>query len=394
MGLYLRKSFRAGPVRLNLSKSGLGVSMGVTGARVGVGPRGAYVHAGRGGLYYRQQLSSRDRTTRAAGGGGGLGTALLILIGLVLVVSAIGWLSDHPLVFEGGIAVVAVGFTGNWLLKLRRKRALSRYKGLLDAAFVAANSPPEESALGPLEVAQRALPKGKSYKQRIEKIEADVYQAVLDKVLDDGAVSGTEAAVITAAEKTLRLSSEMRARTKKEVFAAAYLAAIEDRRITDIELEDLNSVVAGLRIPPAEIAHELATVREIVEAQKLSLPLTPVPADELSVRIPRTEIPYFQGHGTVLSRRKSKQSSSGYEYVPARDGTLVLTDKRIMVIGEGTTNIRYADVADIEVHLDEGLLEITKSTSSQPVFLKLERPVYAAKIIDLQAGVHTKGGTQ
>lgn len=57
MGWYLRKSFRLGPLRLNLSKSGLGVSAGVTGFRVGTGPRGSYVHAGRGGIYFRQRLS-------------------------------------------------------------------------------------------------------------------------------------------------------------------------------------------------------------------------------------------------------------------------------------------------------------------------------------------------
>ena len=32
MGLYIRKAFRAGPVRFNLSRSGLGISGGVRGA--------------------------------------------------------------------------------------------------------------------------------------------------------------------------------------------------------------------------------------------------------------------------------------------------------------------------------------------------------------------------
>jgi len=62
MGFYIRKAFSAGPIRLNLSKSGLGVSFGVKGARIGKGPRGSYVHAGRYGLYYRQSLSSRKKT--------------------------------------------------------------------------------------------------------------------------------------------------------------------------------------------------------------------------------------------------------------------------------------------------------------------------------------------
>lgn len=59
MGLYLRKSVNLGLLRLNFSKSGLGVSGGVTGFRIGIKPNGTtYVHAGRNGLYYRENLNS------------------------------------------------------------------------------------------------------------------------------------------------------------------------------------------------------------------------------------------------------------------------------------------------------------------------------------------------
>jgi hypothetical protein len=57
MGFYIRRGKNLGPFRLNLSKSGLGISFGVKGARIGLNSQGkAYVHAGRGGLYYRKQL--------------------------------------------------------------------------------------------------------------------------------------------------------------------------------------------------------------------------------------------------------------------------------------------------------------------------------------------------
>ena len=56
MSFYLRKSIGVGPLRFNLSKSGIGVSVGVKGFRVGAGPRGNYVHVGRGGVYYRKTL--------------------------------------------------------------------------------------------------------------------------------------------------------------------------------------------------------------------------------------------------------------------------------------------------------------------------------------------------
>lgn len=58
MAIYLRKSIRVGPLRFNLSKSGVGVSAGIKGFRVGTGPRGNYVHMGRGGIYYRATIPS------------------------------------------------------------------------------------------------------------------------------------------------------------------------------------------------------------------------------------------------------------------------------------------------------------------------------------------------
>ena len=40
MGFYLRKGVKVGPLRFNLSKSGIGVSAGIKGLRFGSGPRG------------------------------------------------------------------------------------------------------------------------------------------------------------------------------------------------------------------------------------------------------------------------------------------------------------------------------------------------------------------
>jgi hypothetical protein len=61
MGLFFRKSIKFGPFRLNLSKSGVGVSAGVKGARISKGPRGTYINVGRGGIYYRQKLNAPHR---------------------------------------------------------------------------------------------------------------------------------------------------------------------------------------------------------------------------------------------------------------------------------------------------------------------------------------------
>lgn len=62
MGFYIRKALKVGPFRFNLSRSGIGISAGVTGFRLGTGPRGNYIHMGRGGLYFRQSLNSGGAT--------------------------------------------------------------------------------------------------------------------------------------------------------------------------------------------------------------------------------------------------------------------------------------------------------------------------------------------
>jgi len=64
MGFSFRKSIKLGLVRVNLSKSGLGVSTGVKGARVSVGPRGTQMSVGAGGVYYRTKLAASKKATR------------------------------------------------------------------------------------------------------------------------------------------------------------------------------------------------------------------------------------------------------------------------------------------------------------------------------------------
>ena len=63
MGFSFRRSANFGPLRLNFSKSGVGASVGVRGARVTLSPRGkTYITVGAGGFSYRQNLSSGARS--------------------------------------------------------------------------------------------------------------------------------------------------------------------------------------------------------------------------------------------------------------------------------------------------------------------------------------------
>jgi hypothetical protein len=65
MGFYFRKSVKLGPFRLNFSKSGVGMSLGVKGMRIGKGPQGNYIHmTGPMGIQYRQSLNGGKKQSR------------------------------------------------------------------------------------------------------------------------------------------------------------------------------------------------------------------------------------------------------------------------------------------------------------------------------------------
>jgi hypothetical protein len=74
MGIKFRKSLKAGPIRVNISKSGVGASVGVKGARVGIDAKGnSYAAGGKGGVYFRENLGSKggENTQANTKGGGG-----------------------------------------------------------------------------------------------------------------------------------------------------------------------------------------------------------------------------------------------------------------------------------------------------------------------------------
>src|SRR3954453_11913450 len=60
MGYFFRKSSSFGLFRFNFSKSGMGASIGVKGARLTMSSRGTtYITVGSHGFYYRETLSNR-----------------------------------------------------------------------------------------------------------------------------------------------------------------------------------------------------------------------------------------------------------------------------------------------------------------------------------------------
>ena len=396
MGLYLRKGFRLGPIRLNLSKSGLGVSGGIKGAKIGIGPRGTYFNGGSDGLYYRKHLGSGKKagSPSSASQGDGFATVLLAVLIIGLSVCLFRWFVANPMYFVIGIAVIFAVFVVYFIAATRRENAIIAYKELLDDAFLSADSLPSASIIRSIKRQQKRLPTSSYCKKEIEQMESEFFRAVLTKVLDDGFISSEETAVIESVEQTLLIGANSLLCLKKEIFYAAYSDAIQDRHITPEERDKIENLILGLAIPEEEIKRELDIVREFVEMQKLHLPFESILPKLLAAPVQKSEQAFYQCPVQVLSRRKSKDSPTGYEYTVRRDGTMILTNKRIFVVGKGTTNIRYSEIEDVEIDVDENIIEILRSDSKISAFLRTDTPIYTGRAIDLLVKAGTERETR
>lgn len=60
MGFGFKKSKNIGGLKLNFSKSGVGISAGVKGFRISAGPKGVNLNAGKNGVYLRKKLNKKS----------------------------------------------------------------------------------------------------------------------------------------------------------------------------------------------------------------------------------------------------------------------------------------------------------------------------------------------
>lgn len=378
MGFYIRKSFRAGPVRLNLSKSGLGVSAGVKGLRVGSGPRGSYVHAGRGGLYYRKNLGNKTKYSSTSHNSSGLLGIIGGIIALVILVYVVQWFVENPAIFIFLVTVAALITGFLFYKKLSIKQAIEEYKQTLDEVFVLESQKYDKEKLKAIK--EKLI--NNDLKDQSEKIEENIYNALIDKIIDDNEITPAEKEAIYNLESIVSISDLFKKETKLEIFKSYYLNAIEDRLITTSEIDTLNNIVEGLGIDKLDIKGEMQTVREIISMQELKHPLPQLAT--VPIKIQKSEIALYSSMGKILSRKRApKNSSSEYEYTVRRDGNLVVTNKRVLVVKEGTTAIKIADILDIDVDIDNKFMIISKGTSATPTIIQTEEALLCGKIINI-----------
>jgi hypothetical protein len=178
---------------------------------------------------------------------------------------------------------------------------------------------------------------------------------------------------------------------KLETFRQVYLEAVADRELTEEEERELAHVRGGLEIPEGEIREELETVERLRTIRRIRG--GELPAVEPGVPLPEGERCHFAGparllkHKVLESFQRDRVRYRVRGFVIEREGTLLLTNRRLLLLHEGSTSIPLRKVLDLEVDCDRNLLTITKDGAKNPLFLTTPEALRAGAVLAALAGL-------
>ena len=431
MGFYLRKSFRAGPVRFNLSKSGVGASFGVTGARLGVSSRGrAYVHGGRGGLYYRKSLGTggggraggghadgghaadeptdagRARAARPAAPGpveltedtgvtyGALRQQEQAPEAVAAPVRSApptyGWLalgavaaglllpSPFPAVVA---AMVFAGLVALGARRGRRRAAGDAYGRRLDAR-AAGDDPITDDERSTIDAARRdpaLTPADARY------FEERAYLALLEEAAANGASDPRALARLAEVDGLVGLDPAFRHRARLDAYTRAHVEAVSDHDLTEREEQALDRVRAAFELTDEELADELSLLDRLRELRAIRD--GELPEVDAGVRLSSREVCHLESEGRLLKRRLLRSFSRDGQrykvrgYVIDKEGTLLVTSRRVALVHQGATSFPIGKILDVEVDQDRQLLVLTRDGVATPTCLTTPDALRAGAIV-------------
>ena len=129
----------------------------------------------------------------------------------------------------------------------------------------------------------------------------------------------------------------------------------------------------ALRVPPGDVAFELDVLARLSEMRRIRD--RELPVVEPTVPLPRGETCHLDGPGRLLKEKNLRTfQRDGVRYrvrgfTIDKEGKLLITNRRVLLVHAGTTAIPMDWILDVEVDTDHNVIRITKDGASTPVVL-------------------------
>lgn len=433
MAFYLRKAFKVGPLRLNLSKSGLGLSAGITGARIGLSPKGAYVHGGRHGIYYRKYLKkgkgnptgSRPVTksssipaptayipneTEVLKHWQRTGTQYRLIDTEVTFSNSLQTLNiaytppdnflPDPVSYKGPTKLVLVLATLAFFVTLYFSTvgmavpffligcAAFTYRMMNDRAYAQA-----EKALTDITIRTEQIQgfpdSAMAMINRLPKKWKSWVSIKLQIVLSELAMRHEEIdmnALFHSLDSRLEVNSETVSQIRGSIFSMILDEMLSDHQLDNKENQSIQRILKSVNLDQNSFERETARLNHYQTLTDISnQSLSPISVD---IPLVQGEVAYFEATPVRLltervqnryQRNKIQYVDMGYEI--ELEGRLVLTDRRILLIDNGSKEFRINQILDITTDPEGGVIELTLSGRQTPVILtSINLMVLAAKI--------------
>lgn len=359
---------KAGPFRVNFSKSGVGFSTGVKGLRVGVNAKGkAYVGGRVAGFQYRQNLSnsnskqtvisnseidsefydsqSKKQTTIIESLLGISG-----FIGIVLFSILWGWPG-----FAFSIALLIGSF---YISGSRNAAILFLEKHISD--------PLDDIKLNALKERIQKL-------NKLSKYPDEVLQKYLIKHVKnsfaDRNFSAEEKELLLEFKRTL--SPEGFEESIKSSFAQILLEAVEDEDFSEEEKNFLNEFIELVQLQNSiketldELINYFSQIEELRNAESIENISPSVPVGD------GNEIFYYETKATI---QKSKNVSE--------DGTILISDKNLHIYTGGHTKVKISELMEMSCdRIALGSLFITVRNRKTPLQIKCDDTFIALEFL-------------
>lgn len=366
MGIGFRKSMKIGGMRVNFSKSGIGVSTGMKGLRVGVNSKGkSYVSAGTHGIYYRKTFSSSAETRKACSYNSyesSTSNSGCLLWGIGFFCSIIGIV--YPILFAVPGIMLIFYLLDKIKLSVMKKRILE-FTNKINTAI-------DENNFELLEKVIDDMQQKITEPVYILPIYENTYCHLLKKALEDNVISDIEKKVIELYKA--KISSSKFDIINSSIIDEIVSEIIKDGEVTDQENEYLNKVITVLQvnnIKQQEINSIILETKKIDALRKNGLKVI-----DLHNEIIKGKECYYTGKIEMLKIRQSK-GEQYYESDSTAD--IYISRDLIDIVGDGHKKIKIKNIINVE--LKNSIIEIIVLNRQKAICLKSSEPSLIIAII-------------
>lgn len=401
MGFYVRKGLNFGPLRLNFSKSGIGLSAGVTGARIGVNSQGrAYVHGGRHGLYYRKNLGSIGSNSSTVTRMNvaklpdmeifqdtghtfpitKIQTSPILLPPLPRKPNLFSWvafffsmlwaISDFSIFSMTAVVIAAITV----LLWYRRNQQyqffLKAFDSLKDCTPIQQEKHLWENETASLNTTTKQI------------LASHVAFCWLENQLEQGHLKNFSSHL-----DFLPIPLEQIQSFATHLYQASVEDALADHQLSEEEVSFIHKLEKTWQIPPTSILAEKELITQFQQLREIQD--KNIPEAYFSRTLLKDELPFFEGYGKFLHKRilqtwqENRQRFKQIGYQVDTEGTLRISNRSIE-IQDGTQTRTYPirQVTNVLVSLEEGIIELSLQNRKNPVILTSDELIVVAAILN------------